>query len=376
MISTISELQRLNKVNIPAIFGPRFDKINIFYSSPDYYTECKYAELQTTMTSLGQSLGSTMIQNKSVHYAVKTDDFMPYSDCEHCFWTGYFTSRAGLKRLERVSSSFLLGARQIDSMLDYTGRRDRSSCPHAFHILEDASGVVQHHDGVSGTSKQHVADDYAKRLQDGINVVSMCVTRKLRRLFFGSNATDFLQDLSFCQLLNETKCDVSQVIHFVRFSLPWYWPCVPLLNAILTQKSSFVLVQDATKGDGLDLYVIVYNSLAQTRSSIIHLPVSSQAFYSVQEIGGGNHTVVQVPAIPTVHSTGGAPYRVIFQAKNVPAMGASIYKISLAQKHRTRRDGHTGAEPTSLQRERSLSKGNDTSDIVASNEFYSVIFDG
>ncbi len=27
-------------------------------------------------------------------------------------------------------------------------------------------GIVQHHDGVSGTSKQHVADDYALRLYE------------------------------------------------------------------------------------------------------------------------------------------------------------------------------------------------------------------
>ena len=28
-------------------------------------------------------------------------------------------------------------------------------------------GVLQHHDAVSGTSKQHVANDYAKRLYIG-----------------------------------------------------------------------------------------------------------------------------------------------------------------------------------------------------------------
>ncbi len=30
-------------------------------------------------------------------------------------------------------------------------------------------GVAQHHDAVSGTEKQHVADDYAQRLSDGID---------------------------------------------------------------------------------------------------------------------------------------------------------------------------------------------------------------
>jgi len=33
--------------------------------------------------------------------------------------------------------------------------------------LRRAVGVAQHHDAVSGTSKQHVADDYAKRLAIG-----------------------------------------------------------------------------------------------------------------------------------------------------------------------------------------------------------------
>jgi hypothetical protein len=216
MISAISEMQRLNKVDIPAMFGPRFEHVNIFYSSPDYYTTCKHAEFKASKRSQEvsgqQQLGTRQaVSGGSSTYTVKTDDFMPYSDCEHCFWTGYFTSRSGLKKLERVSSSFLLGARQIESMLDYTGKRDPFECKNSFDELEDASGVAQHHDGVSGTSKQHVANDYAMRLQQGIDRVSTCTSRKLRRLFFGANATEYLQDLTYCQLLNETKCSVSQV---------------------------------------------------------------------------------------------------------------------------------------------------------------------
>lgn len=219
MISAISEMQRLNKVDVSAMFGPRFEDINIFYSSPNYYTECKNQELRGHMEKESQSNaeqrrvveGSEASELSRNGYSVKTDDFMPYSDCEHCFWTGYFTSRAGLKKLERVSSAFLLGARQIESMRDYGGKRDAFQCEDAFGVLEDASGVAQHHDGVSGTSKQHVANDYAKKLQHGIDQVSTCTSRKLRRLLFGKNATEFLPDLSYCQLLNETKCDVSEV---------------------------------------------------------------------------------------------------------------------------------------------------------------------
>ena len=115
-----------------------FKSINIFYSSPEKYARAKYDE--------------------NILWEVKTDDFMPYSDCKHCFWTGYFTSRASLKRLERAGSSFLHAARQIEAMDDDTDKLMSNTESDIFD-LDDAMGVIQHHDGVTGTSKQHVAYD-------------------------------------------------------------------------------------------------------------------------------------------------------------------------------------------------------------------------
>ena len=204
LIESVTNFQLWGKIDVPFMFGPRFDKLNIFYSSPEYYTECKNTEFRASRVIQGSS------QLKSnAQFSVKTDDFFPYSDCEHCFWTGYFASRASLKRLERAASSFLLSTRQLLSMLLPDAGSVESE--DALYRLEDAVAIIQHHDGVSGTSKQHVAYDYARRVQAGINGVESLTANALRKLFLGRNASRYLADLSYCQLLNETTCEVSQV---------------------------------------------------------------------------------------------------------------------------------------------------------------------
>jgi len=39
--------------------------------------------------------------------------------------------------------------------------------------MEDAMGISQHHDAVSGTAKQHTTDDYSRRLALGASKVSL-----------------------------------------------------------------------------------------------------------------------------------------------------------------------------------------------------------
>lgn len=42
------------------------------------------------------------------------DDFFPYADGEHAYWTGYFTSRATKKGYIRTMASYLQAARQLE----------------------------------------------------------------------------------------------------------------------------------------------------------------------------------------------------------------------------------------------------------------------
>lgn len=181
--------QAWNRFDISMLFGGKYDRVNLFYSNPEYYTAAKHTE-----SAKGD-----------VEWSVKTDDFFPYADCPHCYWTGYFVSRAAFKRFERVASSFLLAARQIEAAIPTSlSRTDRP-----LFALEDALGVVQHHDAISGTAKQHVANDYSRRLQAGLDVASSFVANALRSAML-ENETD-LPDFAYCQLLNETYCEVSEV---------------------------------------------------------------------------------------------------------------------------------------------------------------------
>ena len=301
LFATTARIQ--HDVDISSIF-PEYDSINVFYSSPEYYTQCKYKETirarqeqeNTTRKDTPVSFSRALLENqktaiKDIQWSVKHDDFLPYSDCPHCFWTGYFSSRPALKRFERVGSSFLMAVRQLES---YNGS---SFCgQQALHELEDAMGILQHHDGVSGTSKQHVAYDYAKRLQAGIDTVLPCTIRKLKKALLVQ--VDDLK-LDYCQLLNETRCDVSV---------------------------------KATKINNVDLYVIVYNSLASQRSSFIDLPVGSSGTFLVEAWQDGSSTTetileAQPSFFSAPHGQRDKTWMLSFSATALPPLGAKVFRI-------------------------------------------------
>ncbi|RMB90070.1 hypothetical protein DUI87_33525 [Hirundo rustica rustica] len=109
------------------------------------------------------------LHRANLTWPLKTDDFFPYSDGPHQFWTGYFSSRPALKGYERLSSGFL-----------------------------------QHHDAVAGTERQHVANDYARQLAKGWDTCQVLVANALS-LLGGTK-----DPLEFCNALNVSVCPLSE----------------------------------------------------------------------------------------------------------------------------------------------------------------------
>ncbi len=68
--------------------------------------------------------------------------------------------------------------------------------------MEDAIAIAQHHDAISGTEKQHVANDYSKRLAVAVSVGEASSNQVLATLIGDSAAL-----VQQCRLMNESLCD-------------------------------------------------------------------------------------------------------------------------------------------------------------------------
>ncbi|GMQ09534.1 hypothetical protein CsSME_00052871 [Camellia sinensis var. sinensis] len=262
-------------------------RVNALYSTPSIYTDAKYRE------------------NES--WPLKTDDFFPYADRVNAYWTGYFTSRPSLKRYVRVMSGYYLLARQLEFF------RGRNKIGPTTDTLADALAIAQHHDAVSGTEKQHVADDYATRLSIGYKESEELVAASLA-----------------CMVESTSKSGC-------RSPLTKFQQC-PLLNV------SYCPATEIDLSLGKKLVVVVYNSLGWKRDDVVRIPVIN-GNVTVQDSNG---TEIESQLLPLANASlgirnyyatayvGKSPsttprYWLAFTA-SVPPLGFSTYVISTAKR--------------------------------------------
>mmetsp|Transcript_7270 Transcript_7270/g.17535 ORF Transcript_7270/g.17535 Transcript_7270/m.17535 type:complete len:806 (+) Transcript_7270:977-3394(+) len=237
-------------------------RVNAFYSNPELYMQAKNTE--------------------DIDWSVKEDDFFPYSDCEHCYWTGYFTSRPALKRMERVMSGYLLAARQVEALAGVGAAAGVS--PQPLFLLEAASAVAQHHDAVSGTSKQHVAFDYAQRLSEGYNQAAPEVFNVGIAKLAGLSSDTTLVN---CPDLNISVCD-------------------------------------ATGGDSFS--VVAYNPLAYARSEVLTIPVAADSVVVTDATG----EAVAATVVPSNADADDAlPYSLMFATGDISPLTAAPFTVAV-----------------------------------------------
>nr|XP_051691757.1 lysosomal alpha-mannosidase [Oryctolagus cuniculus] len=219
------------------------------------------------------------LNKANLTWSLKEDDFFPYADGPHQFWTGYFSSRPALKRYERVSYNFLKVCKQLEALAGPAANVGPYGSGDSA-LLEEAMAVLQHHDAITGTSRQLVAEDYARRLAAGWGRCKVLLSNVLARLSGSQEA------FSICPELNISVCPLSQTS--ARFQ------------------------------------VAIYNPLARKVDRMVRLPVSAGAF--LVKDPSGHAVPSDVLLLP--QPEGQKPRPELLFSASVPALGFSIYSVA------------------------------------------------
>lgn len=241
-----------------------------------------------------------------------------------------------MKRFERVGNHFL----QVCKQLSATAKVQEAHFEPHLTELRKAMGVMQHHDAVTGTEKDHVASDYARMLNLAISACSANTKSALNQFATGkapkpmkknAHSTPDYWDFQFksCLSLNISVCDISE-------------------NA-----NQFV--------------VTVYNPLAHATYQYVRVPVTGPK-YEVQDYRNIVVPSQMVPISSGVKSLGyrqsNAEYEIVFQANEVPALGYKSYFVSRIMNEFT-----PEVLPTPNRQKRKPQP------VVIGNEFLNISFD-
>ena len=222
--------------------------VNIFYSTPACYLKS--------------------LQDSEISWPTKQDDFLPYASDPHAYWSGYFSSRPTSKFMIRQTERLHKIFSQLGLLQERRGE--------GLAFLEETVGVVQHHDAVTGTEKQAVADNYHSRLHRALVEAGSELGLSLSLEAGG---------LTVCPLLNISQCSPSE-----------------------TFQSQLVLS--------------VYNPLARQRVHYARLPVRAGGEYEVVGQDGAQLDSQLVPLPPQLLSLPGrdseASHLLVFRTVTAP----------------------------------------------------------
>ncbi|CAL5368043.1 unnamed protein product [Camellia sinensis] len=168
-----------------------FDYIN---SNPSLNAEAKFGTLEDYFRTLREeadrinySRPSEIGSGQIGGFPSLSGDFFTYADRQQDYWSGYYVSRPFFKAVDRVLEHTLRGAEMMLAFL--LGHCQRSSCeklPTGFAYKLTAArrnlALFQHHDGVTGTAKDHVVEDYGTRMHTSLQDLQIFMSKAIEVL--------------------------------------------------------------------------------------------------------------------------------------------------------------------------------------------------
>ncbi|XP_058811986.1 alpha-mannosidase 2 [Topomyia yanbarensis] len=300
------EAQRVN-------YEKLFEYMN---NEPSLNVEAKFATLQEYFNSVR----STMDVEK---FPSLSGDFFTYADVNEDYWSGYYTSRPFHKRQDRILMNYI---RTADMLHSWHSWDDEADLERRLQYARQELSLFQHHDGITGTAKNHVVVDYANRMAKAIEECKFVMQQAVYRLL--------------------TKPSVYQA----------------------DPKFSYLSIDDSRTVDGLDTFrptiiigdelpikhLVVHNSLPHQREELVEVYIG-KPFVTVQDARDGSTVTCQVAPVWTwtTRSDGTSTpqasttkFRLLFRA-SVPPLGLVVYTI-ISRNHAGESTGVSYAKVTIL----------------------------
>ncbi|XP_076439232.1 alpha-mannosidase 2x-like [Babylonia areolata] len=284
-----------------------FDYIN---SHPELGAQGQFGTLSDYFAAVHEDVGPAPSFFPSL-----SGDFFTYSDRNDHYWSGYFTSRPFHKYLDRVLEANLRSAEVIFTLAQaYARRHTASNFPSVemmkkLVIARRSLGLFQHHDGITGTAKDFVVNDYGKRMLEGLTGAKQVMAESAAFLAAKNKA-------AYKYNANSPTLDLDEV-RDSHDSLP--------------HKPVIHLSDQPTP-------LVIYNSLGHRRSQVVTVWVSHASVEVRDPQGNVVHSQTELHWDPKVQTQpDNRKYKVVFVA-DVEPLGLATYTLKAADRGQNSRN--------------------------------------
>ncbi|WCJ20886.1 Alpha-mannosidase 2 [Euphorbia peplus] len=191
--------------------NPSLNAVANFGTLEDYFQTLR-EEADRVNYSLPGEVGSVQIGG----FPSLSGDFFTYADREQDYWSGYYVSRPFFKAVDRVLEQTLRATEIMTSLLlGYCQRAQCEKLATGFGYKLTAArrnlALFQHHDGVTGTARDHVVRDYGIRMHTSLQDLQIFMSKAVEILLGIRHEKFDLNPSQFEVELARSKYDVQPV---------------------------------------------------------------------------------------------------------------------------------------------------------------------